>query len=72
MGLKKQDAILLSRFLIETVKDRHCAKEIVYNEHTKATQGEVLNGLKDLIGPYKVFESGDGKETTYSISEQQM
>ena len=67
MGLKKQSGILLARYLIEP---RDNTQEIAYNDNCKATQGEVLKGLQEVIEEYKLFEEGAGEETSYSVSER--
>jgi hypothetical protein len=30
----------------------------------------VLEGLKEIVGPYKLFEKGDAEETEIAVSEQ--
>jgi hypothetical protein len=52
------------------IEPRDNTQEIAYNDNCKATQGEVLKGLQEVIEEYKLFEEGAGEETSYSVSER--
>jgi hypothetical protein len=64
--LNALNSTLLARYLIE---DR-TSPEIIYDDSAKAANSAVIDGLKLILGSYKIFDKGDAAETDYGIGER--
>jgi len=60
LGVSSKKSLLLARFLFEPQE----STEVIYNENAKATQFEILETLREAVGPYKLFTVEDEEDDT--------